>query len=134
MEPKNKQIPKRQIQIPVFEDPLKERCYQFAKRIRAFCGKLKKNVVNIEDIKQLVKASGSVGANYIEANENVGPEDLRYRIKVSRKESKESMHFLGLIEVFGDKELETERILLIDEAGQLRKIFSSMLKKLGNKD
>ena len=118
----------------MFEHPLEERCYQFAKRVRAFTRRLKRDIENIEDIKQLVRASGSVGANYIEANENVGPGDLRYRIKVSRKESKESMHFLGLVEVFGDIELEAERILLVDEAGQLRKIFSAMLKKLGDKD
>ena len=54
----------------------------------------------------MVRASGSVGANYIEANENVGKGDLKYRLKVCRKESKESMHFLGLIELFDDKELE----------------------------
>jgi hypothetical protein len=39
-----------------------------------------------------------------------------------------------LVEVFGDKELEEERVILVDEAGQLRKIFSAMLKKLGDKD
>jgi four helix bundle protein len=118
----------------MFEHPLEERCYQFAKRVRSFTRRLKKDVENLEDIKQLTRASGSVGANYIEANENVGPGDLRYRIKVSRKESKESMHFLGLVEMFGDKEIEAERDLLIDEAGQLRKIFSAMLKNLGDKD
>lgn len=118
----------------MFEHPLEERCYQFAKRVRAFTRRLKKDVENFEDIKQLVRASGSVGANYIEANENVGPGDLRYRIKVSRKESKESMLFLGLIETFGNNDLETERVFLIDEAGQLRKIFSAMLKKLGDND
>lgn len=114
----------------MFEHPLEERCYQFAKRIRRFCRTLKKDVINIEDIKQLARASASVGANYIEANENTGKGDLRYRIKISRKESKESIHFLGLIELFGDTELEKEREALIDEAGQLRKIFSAMLKKL----
>ena len=118
----------------MFEHPLEERYYQFAKRVRAFTRRLKRDIENFEDIKQLTRASGSVGGNYIEANENVGPGDLKYRIKVSRKESKESMHFLGLVEVFGDKELETERIFLVDEAGQLRKIFSAMLKKLGDKD
>ncbi|HRA12942.1 MAG TPA: four helix bundle protein, partial [Chitinophagaceae bacterium] len=117
-------------QIPMFEHPLEERCYQFAKRVRAFTRKLKRDTENFEDIKQVTRSSGSVGANYIEANENVGPGDLRYRIKVSRKEAKESMHFLGLIEVFGNKELEVERNWLVDEAGQLRKIFSAMLKKL----
>ncbi len=116
----------------MFEHELENRCHEFAKRVRRFCRKLKMDIANAEDVRQLVRASNSVGANYIEANENVGPGDLRYRIKVSRKESKESMHFLGLIEVFGDVDLETERLALINEAGQLRKIFSSMLNKLKN--
>jgi four helix bundle protein len=119
----------------MFEHPLEERCHQFGKRVRTFCRRLKKDIANIEDIKQLVRASGSVGANYIEANENVGKGDLKYRIKVCRKESKESVHFLGLIELFEDLELEKERNWLIDEANQLRKIFSSMIKKLdGNNE
>ncbi|MES1214278.1 MAG: four helix bundle protein [Bacteroidota bacterium] len=118
----------------MFEHPLEERCHQFAKKVREFCRKIKIDGANFEDIKQLVRASGSVGANYIEANENLGPGDLKYRIKISRKESKECMHFLGLIEVFGSDPLETERALLIDEAGQLRKIFSAMIKKLNDND
>ena len=117
----------------MFEHPLEERCYQFAKRVRRFTRKLKKDIENLEDINQLVRSSGSVGANYIEANENVGPGDLKYRIKISRKEAKESMHFLGLLELFDNKEMETERLFLVDEAGQLRKIFSAMLKKLEEK-
>jgi len=114
----------------MFEHPLEERCHEFAKRVRKFCRRLKIDVANFEDIKQLVRASGSVGANYIEANENVGKGDLRYRIRVCRKESKESMHFLGLVELFENKQLEDERLILIDEASQLRKIFSSMLTKI----
>jgi four helix bundle protein len=114
----------------MFEHPLEERCHQFGKNARAFCRRLKKDLANIEDIKQLVRATGSVGANYIEANENVGTGDLKYRLKVCRKESKESIHFLGLMELFGDAEFEKQRIELVDEATQLRKIFSAMLKKL----
>ena len=114
----------------MFEHPLEERCHQFGKGTRRFCRKIKKDLVNFEDIKQLVRASGSVGANYIEANENVGKGDLKYRLKVCRKESKECIHFLGLVELFEDKELEKERNELIDEATQLKKIFSSMIKKL----
>ena len=118
----------------MFEHPLEERCHQFGKRIRGFCRKVKKDLVNFEDIKQLVRASGSVGANYIEANENVGKGDLKYRLKVCRKESKESMHYLGLMELFENKELENERDELINEAIQLRKIFSAMIKKLDSND
>lgn len=118
----------------MFEHPLEERCHQFGKRVRGYFRKLNKDLANIEDIKQLVKSSGSVGANYIEANENVGNGDLKYRIKLCRKESKESMHFLGLTELFGNEILEKERIELINEATQLRKIFSSMIKKLDSND
>lgn len=119
----------------MFEHPLEERCYQFGKQVRKFCRKVKLDLANIEDIKQLVRASGSVGANYIEANENVGKGDLKYRIKICRKESKESVHFLGLIELFEDLNLIKERDILVDEATQLRKIFSSMIKKLdGNNE
>lgn len=118
----------------MFEHPLEERCYQFAKRVRVFTRGLKKDTENIADIKQLVRASGSVGANYIEANEKLGPKDLRNRIRISRKEAKECMHFLGLIEVFGDNKMEAEKSFLIDEAGQLRKIFSAILKKLDDGD
>jgi four helix bundle protein len=114
----------------MFDHPLEERCHIFAKKVRSFTRKLKKDTENIEDIKQLVRASGSVGANYIEANENTGQGDLKYRLKVSRKEAKECMHFLGLLDVFGNEELEKEREYLVDEAGQLRKIFSTMIKKL----
>jgi four helix bundle protein len=114
----------------MFDHELEERCHEFGKRVRRFCRKLKMDIANVEDVRQLVRASGSVGANYIEANENVGPGDLKFRMKISRKEAKESMHFLGLIEIFGDKNLEIERSELVNEAGQLRKIFSAMLNKL----
>jgi four helix bundle protein len=118
----------------MFEHPLEERCHQFAKRVRKFCRQLKPDIVNLQDIRQLVRASGSVGANYIEANENVGKGDLKYRIRVCRKESKESIHFLGLVETFGVKELDDERNILIDEANQFKKIFSVMLTKIIEKE
>ena len=111
----------------MFEHSLEERCHEFGKRVRKFCREVKIDPANLQDIKQLVRASGSVGANYIEANENVGDGDLRFRVKICQKESKECMHFLGLVELFGDKELEDERLILIDEANQMRKIFSKML-------
>jgi four helix bundle protein len=64
----------------MFEHSLEERCHEFGKRTRKFCRKLKMDVGNFEDVKQLVRASGSVGANYIEANENVGKGDLKYKV------------------------------------------------------
>ena len=114
---------------------LEERTFVFARDVRTFCRKLKWDIINIEDIKQLTKSSGSVGANYIEANENLGEADLRMRIRISRKEAKESIRWLRLVNIEAEKnELETERNRLIDEADQLRRIFSAILLKLGKPD
>jgi four helix bundle protein len=117
----------------MFDHQLEERCFQFAKEVRVFCRKLKWDVVNLQDVKQLVRSSASVGANYIEANENVGKGDLKYRLKVCRKEAKESIHFLGLCETFDDVEINKQREHLVDEAPQLRKIFSTMINKQESK-
>src|SRR6266550_6142984 len=77
---------------------LEERTYEFASRVRAFIKRLKRTLGNIEDARQLIRASGSVGANYIEANEALGKKDFRMHVKISRKESKECRYFLRLLD------------------------------------
>ena len=108
---------------------LEERTLEFAQDIRALCKKLPKTIANIEDIKQLVRASGSVGANYIEANEAISKKDFVYRIKICRKESKESTFFLKLVDTDADNEMEKARKELIQETTELMKIFGSILGK-----
>ncbi|HET7361450.1 MAG TPA: four helix bundle protein [Salinimicrobium sp.] len=76
---------------------LEERTFEFARDCRFLIFKLPKTIVNIEDGKQLVKSSGSVGANYIEANEKLGDKDFKFRLRISRKEAKESMYWLKLL-------------------------------------
>ncbi len=68
-----------------------------------------------EIIKQVIRASGSVGANYIEANEALSKKDFIMRVKICRKEAKESRYWLMLIEVNGE-DAEKQRQLLIQEA------------------
>src|SRR5207302_1057776 len=106
-----------------------ERTFLFAKRVRAFMKRIPRTLSNIEDGKQLVKSSGSVGANYIEANEALSKKDFRMRAKISRKESKESRYWLRLIDLANDPELEKERVLLIQESTELLKIFSAIPNK-----
>ena len=108
---------------------LEERTFQFAKYVRLFVKTLPKTTANFEDIKQLVRASGSVGANYIEANESLGKKDFLMRIKICRKEAKESVYFLGLINKTNELENKTEAERLIQEATELKKIFSSIIEK-----
>jgi four helix bundle protein len=108
---------------------LEERTYQFAKNVRVFVKELQKNISNIEDSKQLVKASGSVGANYIEANESLSKKDFLLRIKICRKESKESAYWLRLIIETNNLEKLENGITLVQEAEELKKIFSSIIEK-----
>ena len=106
---------------------LEERTYQFAERCRDFVKRLPKTVVNIEYGKQLVRSSGSQAANYIEANEALSKKDFAHRIRICRKESKESCLWLKLCDI--DKEMGKWQESLIAEAIELRKIFSSILDK-----
>jgi four helix bundle protein len=108
---------------------LEERTLKFAKDVRTFIKKIPKTIANIEDSKQLVRASGSVGANYREANGVLSKKDFAMRINISRKESKENTFFLQLLDTEENIELEKERNYLINESIELMKIFSSILQK-----
>lgn len=77
---------------------LEERTFLFASKVRVFTKKLRRTIENMEDIKQLIRSSGSVGANYIEANESLSKKDFLMRIKICRKEAKETNYFLRLID------------------------------------
>jgi len=108
---------------------LEDRTLEFAKKVRAFVKRLSKTIGNIEDVRQLVKASGSIGANYIEANEALSKKDFIMRIKICRKEAKESWYWLRLVDTYADPEKEVERKNLEKEAVELMNIFGSILRK-----
>ena len=108
---------------------LEDRTFEFARRVRLLIKRLPDTVANREDIPQLVRASGSVGANYREANDALGKKDFSMRLKISRKESKESRYWLRLLDIGADEALATERDRLVEEATELVKIFSSILQK-----
>jgi len=106
---------------------LEERCLNFAKRINEYVNKLPKTIPNIENGRQLVRSGGSVGANYIEANESMSKKDFRMRIKISKKEAKESRFWLRLAKPLKQNQKEKED--LIKEATELMLIFGSILEK-----
>jgi len=82
--------------IKTFFD-LEERTFQFAEAMRLFIKTLPNTLSMIEDSKQLVRASGSVGANYREANESLSKKDFILRMRISRKEAKECVYWLRLL-------------------------------------
>jgi four helix bundle protein len=112
---------------PVYD--LEERTFQFAKNVRIFVKQLPKTIANIEDGKQVIRSSGSIGANYIEANESLSRKDFLMRVKICRKEAKESAYFLRLIHETNPADIATEGTVLQNEAEQIKKIFSAIIEK-----
>lgn len=108
---------------------LEERTFEFAKRCKDFIKKIPRNITNIEYGKQLARSSGSQAANYIEANESLSKKDFAMRIKICRKESKESRLWLKLCDTKDDQILKAEQDKLIQEAFELTKIFGSIVEK-----
>ncbi len=109
---------------------LHERTLVFAKRVRDFVQKLQRTLPNIEYARQLIRSSGSVGANYIEANESFSKKDFALRVKICRKESRETRYWLELISTNANPDLNAERIRLQEEARELTMIFSSIVSKV----
>jgi len=107
---------------------LENRTKTLAISVRSFVKLIPKSLSNNEDIKQLIRSSGSIGANYIEANESLSKKDFILRIKICRKEAKETIYWLELLEIYSAKS-NKERDILIDEATQLMKIFGSIITK-----
>ena len=106
---------------------LEDRTLIFAARVRDYVKKLPRNMTNMEIGSQLFRSAGSVGANYIEANESLSKRDFVMRAKISRKEAKESRYWLKLSEP--DAIAEAEKLSLIQEATELMKIFGAILEK-----
>jgi four helix bundle protein len=108
---------------------LEERTFRFAESVRAFVKQLPRTISNTEAVRQLVRASGSVAANWIEADEALSKKDFLMRVKICRKEAKESRLFLRLIEAGLAKATLAIRDQLAAEARELTLIFSSIISK-----
>ena len=116
-----------------YNNDLEGRTYVFARDVRLFIKTLKPTIGNIEDSKQVVRSSGSVGANYIESQEAVSKKDFLHRVKISRKEAKESIYWLNLIS--DTNHLENKAVIqsLIQEAEELKKILSAIINSSNRK-
>jgi four helix bundle protein len=110
---------------------LEDRTFLFAESVRAFAKRLPRTISNTEDVRQLVRASGSVAANWIEADEALSKKDFLMRAKICRKEAKESRLFLRLLDAGLPKSNLTARDALAGEARELTLIFSSIISKSG---
>ncbi len=130
--PKSKTLNSKKDQSTQAQSPkqydLEERTLNSAKHVRIFIKSIPKTLANNEDARQVIKSSGSVGANYIEASEALSKKDFAMRIKIARKEAKESRYWLRLIEDREDH--RDDKVKLIQEAFELTKIFGSIVEKV----
>lgn len=108
---------------------LADRTKTFAIAVRGLIKNLNQNISNTEDSIQLARSSASVAANYIEACESLSKKDFYYRIKICRKEAKESILFLCLLDANNNETRKNERDSLTREATELMKIFGSIVSK-----
>lgn len=106
---------------------LEERTIRICETCARVVKRLNKTIANAEDSRQLIRSSGSVGANYIEANESLSKKDFVLRIKICRKEA-ETRYWLRLIEAT-DERIATERDQLGQEAQELMSIFGAIVRK-----
>jgi len=107
---------------------LEERTLEFAKEIISLCKKLPQNTINFKLIGQLIGASGSVGANYREANEKLSKKDFSHKMRITRKECKESTYWLELLKAANPK-FADEIDDFVKESQELRNIFTSIIDK-----
>lgn len=103
---------------------LENRCLEFSLNVKSFCSDVKQDLIHQDYILQVIRSSAAIGSNIIEANEKLGEDNLIHKMKIARKESKETIYWLHH---FDESE---ERDFLLDEVDQLRKILSSIISKL----
>ncbi len=110
---------------------LEDRFHNYAKSVRDYCRKAKWDIINNEYIKQVIRSSGSVSANYTEASDDLGKADEKMKLKIARREAKETLKWIDLILTYNNQELEKEKLKLLEEGDQIRRILSAFIIKLG---
>ncbi|MFH1089789.1 MAG: four helix bundle protein [Candidatus Uhrbacteria bacterium] len=102
-----------------------ERTTKFGENSIEFCRLIKRDLIVDPLIRQYVRSSTSIGANYSEADSAVSKKDFAYKIGVCRREAKETVYWLKMFLTAIPE--EKEKILkLLDEAEQLCLIFNSI--------
>lgn len=76
---------------------LEDRFHNYSKAVRDYCRKVKWDIINVEYIKQVIRSSGSISANYTEASDDLGKADEKMKLKIARREAKETIKWIDLI-------------------------------------
>lgn len=101
----------------------------FAKQVIHICQKIPRNKINDTLTSQVIRSSGSIGANYREANEALGKKDFVYRLRIARKEAKEAHYWLELL-AEANSVCTNEIGVVMSEVCELRNILSAIINKV----
>ena len=110
---------------------LEGRTTEFGKSVVNLCRSLKQDPINSRICGQVVGSAGSIGANYREANDALGKKDFAYRLRIARKEAKETIHWLDLLNE-ANRDKSKEIAILRKEAGELKNILSAIITKVSS--
>jgi len=108
-----------------------DRAFKFAVKVVKFLEQLPSSTAAREYQKQLIRSSGSVGANLGEADGALSRKDFLSKLAISRREARESKHWLRLIQATGivkEPSVERELEALIQESSELLLILSAIIK------
>lgn len=108
---------------------LEERTLKFAKNIIYLCKTINRNIINMKLIDQIIRSSGSIGANYLEANDSLGKKDFLHRLRIARKEAKETKYWIELIL---EANIDKKEIImpLFNEVIEIKNILSAIINKI----
>jgi four helix bundle protein len=108
---------------------LEARTLHFSIAVIQLCKQLPQETINYKLVDQLVRSATSIGANYREANDALSKKDFIHRLRITRKEAKETLYWLKLIWEANPKQQKNISPLL-DEADELRNILSAIINKV----
>ncbi len=108
---------------------LEERTLEFSKRIIFLCRDLPKDMVNRRLGDQLIRSATSVGSNYREANETDSKKDFKNKIRIAKKEARETIYWIQLV-IEANPQYSTRMNLLLQESQELMKILGAIYEKV----
>lgn len=107
---------------------LEDRTLEFGKKVILLAKLLPKNSINMRLVDQFIRSGTSLGANYREANETETKKDFAFRMRICRKEGKETIYWLNLI-LENNPAFHDKIVSLIGETTELVKIFAAIVNK-----
>lgn len=109
---------------------LEQRTTEYGKAVVRFVNQCPVVPANDRILRQVVGSAGSIGANYREANDALGKKDFLYRLKIARKEAKETIHWLDMLAEVEHKCQHNTLDTLRQEATEIRNILSAIIQKI----